>query len=35
MHITSMMVKYSYTAHPRIASSSCKAKSWELHYLYA
>ena len=32
MHITSMTVKYSYTGHPRIASSSCRAKSWELNY---
>ena len=24
MHITSTMVKYSYTGHPRIASSSCR-----------
>ena len=26
------MVKYSYTGYPRIASSSCRAKSWELNY---
>ena len=32
MHITSITVKYSYTGHPRIASSSCRAKSWELNY---
>ena len=32
MHITSTMVKYSYTGHPKIASSSCRAKSWELNY---
>ena len=32
MHITSTAVKYSYTGHPRIASSSCRAKSWELNY---
>ena len=32
MHITSTTVKYSYTGHPRIASSSCRAKSWELNY---
>ena len=32
MHITSMTVKYSYTGHPRIASTSCRAKSWELNY---
>ena len=33
MHMTSTMVKYSHTGHPRIASSSCRAKSWELNYL--
>ena len=32
MHITSMTVKYSYTGHPRIASSSRRAKSWDLNY---
>ena len=32
MHITSTTVKYSYTGHPRIASTSCRAKSWELNY---
>ena len=32
MHITSTTVKYSYTGHSRIASSSCRAKSWELNY---
>ena len=32
MHITNTMVKYSYTGHPRIVSSSCRAKSWELNY---
>ena len=32
MHKTSTTVKYSYTGHPRIASSSCRAKSWELNY---
>ena len=30
MHIISMTIKYSYTGHPRIASTSCRAKSWEL-----
>ena len=32
MHITGTTVKYSYAGHPRIASSSCRAKSWELNY---
>ena len=32
MHITSTTVKYSYTGNPRIASSNCRAKSWELNY---
>ena len=32
MHITSTTVKYSYTGNPRIASSSCRAKSWEFNY---
>ena len=32
LHITSTTIKYSYTGHPRIASSSCRAKSWELNY---
>ena len=32
IHITSTTVKYSYTGHPRIASSSCRDKSWELNY---
>ena len=32
MHITSTTVKYSYTGHPRIASSSRRAKSWDLNY---
>ena len=27
MHITSMTVKYSYTGHPRITSSSCIGSS--------
>ena len=31
MHITCTMVKYSYTGHPRIASSSCRAKPWDLN----
>ena len=33
MHITSTTVKYSYTGHSRIASSSRRAKSWDLQYL--
>ena len=32
MHMTGTKVKYSYTGHPRIASSSCRAKSWDLNY---
>ena len=32
MRIAKTTVKYSYTGHPRIASSSCRAKSWELNY---
>ena len=32
MHITSTTVKYSYTGHPKIASSSRRAKSWDLNY---
>ena len=32
MYITSTTVKYSYTCHPRIVLSSCRAKSWELNY---
>ena len=32
MHITSTTVKYSYTGHPRIASSRRRAKSWDLNY---
>ena len=32
VHITSTTVKYSYTGHPKITSSSCRAKSWELNY---
>ena len=31
-HITSTTVKYNYTGHPRIVSSSCRAKFWELNY---
>ena len=30
--ITSTMAKYSYTGHPKIASSICRAKSWDLNY---
>ena len=33
MHVTSTTVKYSYTGHPRISSSSCRAKSCIQHYL--
>ena len=32
MHITSTTVKYSNTGHPRIVSSICRAKTWELNY---
>ena len=32
IHMISTTVKYSYTSHPRIASSSCRAKSWDLNY---
>ena len=32
MHMTSTVVKYSYTGYPRISSSSCRAKSWDLNY---
>ena len=35
MHITGTTVKYSYAGHPRIASSSCRAKSCIQHNLYA
>ena len=33
MHITGTTVKYSYAGHPRIAPSSCRAKSCIQHYL--
>ena len=31
-HIAKTAVSFKYTGHPRIHSSSCRAKSWELNY---